>query len=226
MASASVHHGKVTVPDAPIIPSSRRWHGAGHLRASRRVFDAAVERAWRKRRVAWMEVFAGEKRTRTTATGSPGDGRCVAGVSRLDQGTVDRSGGGGIRSSTLRFVRAWICTRHRPVRYFEGVGAPVKERRRVNVVIFRENTKTSTRASSGRRARRKRSACAGSWLTTWARMWREGSRLCISPCGFRLEASRRDGHPIRAPNRARVGGRSCQGQHHEFNRGRISRLGI
>jgi isocitrate dehydrogenase len=136
--------GKLDVPDAPIIPFIEGdGTGPDIWRASRRVFDAAIERAFGgKRRVAWMEVFAGEK-----AHTAHGDWLPQETVDALKEFRVSIKGplttpvGGGIRSLnvTLRQVLdLYACIR--PVRYFEGVGAPVKEPHKVNVVIFRENT--------------------------------------------------------------------------------------
>jgi isocitrate dehydrogenase len=136
--------GKLAVPDAPIIPFIEGdGTGPDIWRASRRVFDAAIERAFGgKRRVAWMEVFAGEK-----AHTAHGDWLPQETVDALKEFRVSIKGplttpvGGGIRSLnvTLRQVLdLYACIR--PVRYFEGVGAPVKEPHKVNVVIFRENT--------------------------------------------------------------------------------------
>jgi isocitrate dehydrogenase len=137
-------NGKLSVPDEPIIPFIEGdGTGPDIWRASRRVFDAAVERAFAgKRRIAWMEVFAGEK-----AHKNHGDWLPQETVDALQEFRVSIKGplttpvGGGIRSLnvTLRQVLdLYACIR--PVRYFEGVGAPVKEPEKVNVVIFRENT--------------------------------------------------------------------------------------
>jgi isocitrate dehydrogenase len=136
-------NGKLTVPDVPIIPFIEGdGTGPDIWRASRRVFDAAVERAFGgKRRIAWMEVFAGEK-----AFKNHGDWLPQETVDALQEFRVSIKGplttpvGGGIRSLnvTLRQVLdLYACIR--PVRYFEGVGAPVKEPEKVNIVIFREN---------------------------------------------------------------------------------------
>jgi isocitrate dehydrogenase len=136
--------GKLTVPDNPIIPFIEGdGTGPDIWRASRRVFDAAVESAFSgTRRIAWMEVFAGEK-----AYTNHGDWLPQETIDALQEFRVSIKGplttpvGGGIRSLnvTLRQVLdLYACIR--PVRFFEGVGAPVKEPEKVNVVIFRENT--------------------------------------------------------------------------------------
>ena len=136
--------GKLAVPDAPIIPFIEGdGTGPDIWRASRRVFDAAVERAFGgTRRVAWMEVFAGEKAFTAHKDWLPQETVDALKEFRVSiKGPLTTPVGGGIRSLnvTLRQVLdLYACIR--PVRYFEGVGAPVKEPHKVNVVIFRENT--------------------------------------------------------------------------------------
>jgi isocitrate dehydrogenase len=136
-------NGKLNVPDVPIIPFIEGdGTGPDIWRASRRVFDAAVERAFGgKRRIAWMEVFAGEKAFTTHGDWLPQETVDAMQEFRVSiKGPLTTPVGGGIRSLnvTLRQVLdLYACIR--PVRYFEGVGAPVKEPEKVNVVIFREN---------------------------------------------------------------------------------------
>ncbi|MEX2152866.1 MAG: isocitrate dehydrogenase (NADP(+)) [Gemmatimonadaceae bacterium] len=135
--------GALHVPNHPIIPYIE-GDGTGFeiWRASARVFDAAVEKCYKgDRRVHWMEVFAGEK-----AFKQHGDWLPQETVEALQEFRVSIKGplstpvGGGIRSLnvTLRQVLdLYACIR--PVRYFEGVGNPMKEPQKLNVVIFREN---------------------------------------------------------------------------------------
>ena len=136
-------NGKLNVPDAPIIPFIEGdGTGPDIWRASRRVFDAAVQRAFGgKRRVAWMEVFAGEKAFKGYNDWLPQETVDAMQEFRVSiKGPLTTPVGGGIRSLnvTLRQVLdLYACIR--PVRYFEGVGAPVKEPEKVDVVIFREN---------------------------------------------------------------------------------------
>jgi len=136
--------GALRVPNNPIIPYIEGdGTGADIWRASVRVFDAAVEKCYRgERKVRWMEVFAGEK-----AFKAHGDWLPQETVDALQDFRVSIKGplttpvGGGIRSLnvTLRQVLdLYACIR--PVRYFEGVGNPMKEPEKLNVVIFRENT--------------------------------------------------------------------------------------
>ena len=134
----------LSVPDNPIIPFVEGdGTGPDIWRASVRVFDAAVERAYQgQRKIAWMEVFAGEKSFKQFKDWLPRETVDAMQEFRVSiKGPLTTPVGGGIRSLnvTLRqILDLYACIR--PVRYFEGVGAPVKEPQNVDVVIFRENT--------------------------------------------------------------------------------------
>jgi isocitrate dehydrogenase len=136
--------GKLVIPDNPIIPFIE-GDGTGRdiWRASQRVFDAAVSKAYGgKRRVVWYEVFAGEKAFTKFKNWLPDD--TVEAIRELRvaiKGPLTTPVGGGIRSLnvTLRQVLDLYCC-VRPVRYYQGVPSPVKHPERMNVVIFRENT--------------------------------------------------------------------------------------
>jgi isocitrate dehydrogenase len=136
--------GALKVPDHPIVPFVEGdGTGPDIWRASVRVFDAAVERAYGgQRAVAWMEVFAGEKSFQQFQDWLPQETVDAMQEFRVSiKGPLTTPVGGGIRSLnvTLRQVLdLYACIR--PVRYFEGVGAPVKEPEKVDIVIFRENT--------------------------------------------------------------------------------------
>ncbi|PYT09095.1 MAG: NADP-dependent isocitrate dehydrogenase [Acidobacteria bacterium] len=135
---------KLNVPDRPIIPFIE-GDGTGRdiWRASRSVFDAAVEKAYGgNRRVAWYEIFAGEKAFNQFGEWLTDDSvKAIAEFAVAIKGPLTTPVGGGIRSLnvTLRQVLdLYACVR--PVRYFEGVPSPVRHPERVDVVIFRENT--------------------------------------------------------------------------------------
>jgi isocitrate dehydrogenase len=137
-------NGKYQVPDRPIIPFIE-GDGTGRdiWKASRRVFDEAIEKAYKgKRSVAWYEVFAGEKAKAKFDNWLPDD--TVAAIREFRvaiKGPLTTPVGGGIRSLnvTLRQVLdLYGCVR--PVKYYRGVPSPVKHPERMNVVIFRENT--------------------------------------------------------------------------------------
>jgi len=136
--------GRLDVPDRPIIPFIEGdGTGPDIWRASQVVFDAAVAKAYGgRRKIAWMEVFAGEKAFNRFKNWLPDDTvtafrELVVGI----KGPLTTPVGGGIRSLnvTLRQVLdLYACIR--PVRYFEGVGSPMKEPERLNIVVYRENT--------------------------------------------------------------------------------------
>ncbi|HVF40368.1 MAG TPA: isocitrate dehydrogenase (NADP(+)) [Gemmatimonadaceae bacterium] len=136
--------GSLAVPSRPIIPFVEGdGTGPDIWRASVRVFDAAVEKAYgSERKVEWMEVFAGEKSFKQFNDWLPQETVDAMQEFRVSiKGPLTTPVGGGIRSLnvTLRQVLdLYACIR--PVRYFQGVGAPVKEPEKVDVVIFRENT--------------------------------------------------------------------------------------
>jgi isocitrate dehydrogenase len=136
--------GKYNVPDNPIIPFIE-GDGTGRdiWKASHRVFDAAVEKAYGgKRRVVWYEVFAGEKAKAKFDTWLPDDTvEAVREFRVAIKGPLTTPVGGGIRSLNValrQILDLYACVR--PVKYYKGVPSPVKHPERMDVVIFRENT--------------------------------------------------------------------------------------
>ena len=137
-------NGKLEVSSHPIIPFIE-GDGTGRdiWRASQRVFDAAVEKAYGgRRKVEWFEIFAGEKAYARFKTWLPDDTINAARDLRVSiKGPLTTPVGGGIRSLnvTLRqTLDLYTCVR--PVRYYPGVPSPVKRPENLDVVIFRENT--------------------------------------------------------------------------------------
>jgi len=140
----SIQNGKLTVPENPIIPFIRGdGTGADIWRASERVFDAAVEKAYGgKRKIAWFEVFAGEEAFKRFNNWLPDETvdafrEYLVGI----KGPLTTPIGGGIRSLNValrQMLDLYVCLR--PVQYFQGVPSPVKRPEKVNMVIFRENT--------------------------------------------------------------------------------------
>jgi isocitrate dehydrogenase len=136
--------GRLMVPDDPIIPFIEGdGIGPDIWRASVRVFDAAVEKAFGgKKKIVWFEVPAGEKARDQYGEWLPNDTlEAVRTYKVAIKGPLTTPVGGGIRSLnvTLRQVLdLYACVR--PVRYFAGTPAPVTHPERMNVVIFRENT--------------------------------------------------------------------------------------
>src|SRR5262245_10254197 len=137
-------NGVLKVPDAPIIPFVEGdGTGPDIWRAAVRVFDAAVEKAFGgQRRVAWMEVLAGEKAFKTADDWLPQETVDAMQEFRVSiKGPLTTPVGGGIRSLnvTLRQVLdLYACIR--PVRWFEGVGSPMKDPGKLGIVVFREDT--------------------------------------------------------------------------------------
>src|SRR4051812_41058785 len=136
--------GKLSVPENPIIPFIE-GDGTGRdiWRASQKVFDAAVEKAYQgKRKIAWLEVLAGEKSFKQVNSWLPDETvqafrDYLVGI----KGPLTTPVGGGIRSLNValrQMLDLYVCLR--PVRYFKGVPSPVKAPEKVDMVIFRENT--------------------------------------------------------------------------------------
>jgi isocitrate dehydrogenase len=135
--------GVFKVPDRPIIPFIEGdGTGPDIWRAAVRVLDAAVEVAYGSRRkIAWMEVLAGEKAFNATKEWLPAE--TLAAVKEFKiaiKGPLTTPIGGGFRSLNVALrleLDLYACVR--PVRYFQGVGAPMKHPEKLNIVIFREN---------------------------------------------------------------------------------------
>ncbi len=140
----SIQNGKLHVPKKPIIPFIE-GDGTGRdiWRASQRVLDAAVEKAYRgERKIAWMEVFAGEKAFKQFNDWLPEETlQAFKDYLVSIKGPLTTPIGGGIRSLNVTIrqdLDLYVCLR--PVRWFKGVPSPVKDPSQVEMVIFRENT--------------------------------------------------------------------------------------
>ena len=140
----TISDGSLLVPDHPIIPFVE-GDGTGRdiWRASVKVFDAAVTKAYRgKKKIHWMEVYAGEKAYTNFNSWLPDEtvtafSDFLVGI----KGPLTTPIGGGIRSLNVALRKAldlYVC--QRPVRYFNGVPSPVKHPEYVDMVVFRENT--------------------------------------------------------------------------------------
>jgi isocitrate dehydrogenase len=140
----TISAGKLKVPDQPIIPFIEGdGTGADIWRASVRVMDQAVAKAYGgKRKIAWMEVHAGEKSFKKSGSWLPDETveafrEFLVGI----KGPLTTPIGGGIRSLNValrQLLDLYVCLR--PVRWFKGVPSPVKHPEKVDMVIFRENT--------------------------------------------------------------------------------------
>jgi isocitrate dehydrogenase len=143
-ATITISDGKLNVPDQPIIPFIEGdGTGPDIWRASVRVFDAAVAKAYgSKRKIQWREVLAGQKSFDKLGTWLPDETveafkTYLVGI----KGPLTTPVGGGIRSLNValrQMLDLYVCLR--PVRYFTGVPSPVKHPEKVDMVIFRENT--------------------------------------------------------------------------------------
>lgn len=139
-------NGRLNVPDQPIIPFIEGdGTGPDIWRASQRVFDAAVQKAYGgKRRIVWFEVYAGEKANTVYGPNTWLHDDTLAAIKDhvvAIKGPLTTPVGGGIRSinvSLRQLLDLYVCLR--PVRYFQGVPSPVKQPELVHMVVFRENT--------------------------------------------------------------------------------------
>src|ERR1700726_1655272 len=140
----TTHNGQIQCPDNPVIPFIRGdGTGPDIWAASERVFDAAVEKAYKgTRKIAWFEVFAGETAKNRFDNWLPDE--TVAAFKEYlvgIKGPLTTPVGGGIRSLNValrQILDLYVCLR--PVRWFTGVPSPVLHPELVDMVIFRENT--------------------------------------------------------------------------------------
>ncbi len=140
----TIQNGILRVPDNPILPFIEGdGTGPDIWRASVRIFDAAVEKAFKgKKKISWFEVFAGQTAFDKFQNWLPDDTveafrEYLVGI----KGPLTTPVGGGIRSLNValrQMLDLYVCLR--PVRYFQGVPSPVKRPEKVDMVIFRENT--------------------------------------------------------------------------------------
>ncbi len=141
-AKIALVNGRLAVPDRPIIPYVE-GDGTGRdiWRATVRVLDAAVEKAYRgRRKIAWTEVYAGEKALTKFSTWLPDE--TVAAFREYLVGIkgplTNPAGGGSLNVRLRQLLDLYVCLR--PVRWFKGVPSPVRQPGRIDMVVFRENT--------------------------------------------------------------------------------------
>src|SRR5437868_14217788 len=143
-AAISRKNGQLAVPDNPIVPFIEGdGTGPDIWRASKRVFDAAVQKAYGgKREIVWKEVLAGQRSFDKSGNWLPDETLDAFRELRVGiKGPLTTPVGGGIRSLNValrQILDLFVCLR--PVRYFQGVPTPVKQPELVDMVIFRENT--------------------------------------------------------------------------------------
>ena len=247
--------GTLNVPDEPIIPFIEGdGTGVDIWPATQLVLDAAAAKFGKK--IAWMEVLAGEKAFNATGEWLP-DATTDAFREYLIgiKGPLTTPVGGGIRSLNValrQILDLYVCLR--PVRYFAGVPSPVKRPEAVDMVIFRENTEdiyagiefvggpTSPPSSSTSSARPSPSCSPRSGSarrprptpgrTSWPRPVPPARPAGRGRAGHQAgqplghRTPRVLGHRLRHQARPQVGDAGPQGQHHEVHRGRVPRLGL
>lgn len=144
--SIHIKDGKISVPDNPII-AYIEGDGIGPdiTRASMLIWNSAVEKAYGgKRKIAWMEVYAGEKANAVYGENTWLPQETLDAITEYlvaIKGPLTTPVGGGIRSLNVALrqkLDLYVCLR--PVRYFNGVPSPVKEPQKTDMVIFRENS--------------------------------------------------------------------------------------
>ena len=204
-------------------------------RASVRVFDAAVAKAYGgKRKISWMEVFAGEKAFKQFNTWLPDETveafrEFLVGI----KGPLTTPIGGGIRSLNValrQMLDLYVCLR--PVRWFKGVPSPVKHPGKVDMVIFRENTEdiyAGIEFEMGTDAAKK-------FLALFQETFPEGVQQDPLPGNERHRhqaglAGRHGtagalGHAVRRRQSPQERDAGAQGQHHEVHRRRLPQLGL
>ncbi|MGL5250720.1 MAG: isocitrate/isopropylmalate family dehydrogenase, partial [Enterovibrio sp.] len=142
----SYQNGKLTVPHDPIIPYIEGdGIGVDVTPAMKKVVDAAVARAYNgQRKIAWMEIYTGEKSTRIYGKDQWLPQETLDFIRQYKvaiKGPLTTPVGGGIRSLNVALrqeLDLYLCVR--PVRYFDGVPSPLKQPELTNMVIYRENS--------------------------------------------------------------------------------------
>ena len=232
----TIQDGKLSVPDRPIVPFIE-GDGTGRdiWRACVRVFDAAVEKAYGgKRKIAWMEVYAGEKAFKQVNSWLPDETveafrEFLVGI----KGPLTTPIGGGIRSLNValrQLLDLYVCLR--PVRWFKGVPSPVKHPEKVDMVIFRENTEdiyAGIEFESGSEDAKKFLAFLKEAFPKIVRqdpLPRDQRHRHQAGLERRERAADPRGHRVRRRQQAQERDAGAQGQHHEVHRGRLPQLGL
>ena len=232
----TIDNGKLKVPNNPIIPFIE-GDGTGRdiWRASKRVLDAAVEKAYKgEKKIAWYEVYAGEKayqQIRRMAAERHA-GQRSANISWRIKGPLTTPVGGGIRSLNVALrqeLDLYVCLR--PVRYFKGVPSPVKRPELVEHGHFpREHGRHLCGHRIGKQAREEVKKVI-KFLQKEMGVNKDplpGDERHRHQAGFfrRLEASRARRHRIRDQAQPQIRDPRAQGQHHEVHRRRVQKLGL
>lgn len=225
----------LSVPKNPIIPFIEGdGIGVDISPVMIKVVDAAVEKAYKgERKIAWMEVYAGEKATQVydQDTWLPQETLdAVRDYVVSIKGPLTTPVGGGIRSLNVALrqqLDLYVC--QRPVRWFEGVPSPVKKPGDVDMVIFRENSE-DIYAGVEWKAGSPEAEKVIKFLTEemGVKKIRFTENCGIGIAGFpgRHQAPGAQGPAIRRRQRPQFGDPGAQGQHHEVHRGCLQGLGL
>ena len=221
--------GRLQVPARPVIPFIEGdGTGPDIWRASQRVFDAAVERAYGgSRSIAWLEVLAGEKAKDRLNSWLPDE--TLAAIERnlvAIKGPLTTPVGGGFRSLNVALrqkLDLYACIR--PVRWFEGVPSPVKAPQDVDMVIFRENTEDiyagieyKAKTDEARRVIEFLQGQMGAQTIRFPATQRHRHQAGLRG---RLQAADPRRHRVCHRPEAAQRDAGAQGQHHEVHRGRL-----
>ena len=226
----------LAVPDNAIVPYIEGdGTGVDITPVMIKVVDAAVAKAYGgKRRVHWMEIYAGEKSTRVYGPDVwlPDETLAILRDYAVSiKGPLTTPVGGGIRSLNVALrqqLDLYVCLR--PVRYFKGVPSPVKEPEKIDMVIFRENSEdiyAGIEWAEGSVGAKKVIDFLINEMGVRKIRFPETSGIGIKPVSREgTERLVRKAHSVRDRQRPALGVARPQGQHHEIHRGRLPRLGL
>src|SRR5437764_1419681 len=223
------------VPERPIVPYIEGdGTGVDITPVMLKVVDAAVQKAYGgKRKIVWMEMFAGEKSCRVYGENVwlPDETLQAAKEFVVSiKGPLTTPVGGGIRSINVALrqeLDLYVCLR--PVRWFKGVPSPLKEPEKVDMVIFRENSE-DIYAGIEWPAQSAEAKKVIDFLIKEMKVKKirfpESSAIGIKPVSIEGSAPGPQGVPVRDREQEEVGDSGAQGQHPEIHRRRLSRLGL
>ena len=224
------------MPDEPIIPYIEGdGTGVDITPVMIKVVDAAVAKAYGgKKKIHWMEIYAGEKSTRVYGPDvwlPPETLEVLREYVVSIKGPLTTPVGGGIRSLNVALrqeLDLYVCLR--PIQYFKGVPSPVKEPEKTNMVIFRENSEDIYAGiefeAESEKAKRLIKVLQDDFGVKKIR-FPATSGIGIKPVSREgTERLVRKAHPVRDRPRQAFGDPGPQGQHHEVHRGRLPRLGL
>ncbi len=214
--------GKLHVPDHPIIPYIE-GDGVGPdiWRASVRVFDAAVERCYGgKRKVHWLEVYAGEKAFQLTKEWAPEE--TIEAIQEYKigiKGPLTTPVGGGFRSINVMLrqrLDLYACIR--PVKYIPGTPSPLKHPEKVDMVVFRENIEDVYSGIEWREGSKEALKLIEFLEKEFGKKVRRDSGIGIKPISqFGTIPPGSDGHPVCILSRPEECHAGSQGKYHEVH---------